>query len=205
MESLGETREAAARGADRVELCIDLARDGCTPPLSLVSACCTVGLPVVAMVRPRPGQFSYRRAEIAAMCDSVRDLVAAGASGVATGALAGSRIDLAATSRLVAAAGAVPVTFHRAFDALGDLDAGLDALIAHGVRRVLTAGGAPSAMDGLRTLRRLVDRAAGRIEIVAAGGVRPHTVARILDETGAPAVHARWTGWRNAGATRPAS
>jgi len=80
---------------------------------------------------------------------------------------------------------------------LADLDEALELLIELGVRRVLTSGGAYSAMEGLDRLRRLVERAAGRIEIVAAGGIRPFNVDRIVGASNAPAVHARWSGWRD--------
>lgn len=204
VESLDEARGAAACGADRVELCIDLAHDGCTPPLSLVTGCVALGIPVIAMVRPRPGDFTYARAEIDAMCDSVRALGACGASGFATGALTGDGgIDRAATRRLVTAAGDRPVTFHRAFDRLGNPDDALDTLIGLGVRRVLTSGSATSAANGVATLRRLVSRAAGRIEVIAAGGIRPSNVEHIVTVTNVPAVHARWSAWQTPVADHP--
>lgn len=206
VETLAETREAAAWGANRIELCTDLAHDGCTPPLGVVAQCCSaVGIPVIAMVRPRPGDFTYARAEIDAMCGSMRDLAARGAAGFATGALSSHQdIDAAATARLVAAATGLPVTFHRAFDQSGHLDDALEALIDLGVRRVLTSGGAATALIGADTLQRLVDRAAGRIEIVAAGGIRPPNVELVIAATRAPAVHARWTGWRDDDGGMPA-
>ena len=197
VDSLEEVREAAAWGADRVELCIDLAHDGCTPPLPLVAACSAVGIPVVAMVRPRPGEFTYSPAEVEAMCAAMRDLAASGASGFATGALlARGGVDVAATERLVGAAGALPITFHRAFDRLGDLDRALERLIELGVRRVLTSGAQPTATRGIDALRRLTDRAAGRIEVIAAGTIRPSNLDRIVAATNVPAVHARWSAWR---------
>lgn len=204
VESLEEVREAAW-GANRVELCIDLAHDGCTPPLPLVAECSAVGMPVIAMVRPRPGDFTYSPTEVDAMCAAMRDLAASGAAGFATGALlARGGLDVTATTRLVGAAGELPVTFHRAFDQLGDLDDALDRLIGLGVRRVLTSGGQPSAMLGIDALRRLTERAAGRIEVIAAGGIRPFNVDAILAATNAQAVHARWSGWRD-GLTSSAS
>lgn len=198
VESLAETREAAARGAGRVELCVDLAHDGCTPPRSLVAECtAAVGIPVIAMVRPRAGDFAYSDAEIATMCASMRDLAARGVSGFATGALDhDGRIDVAAIERLMAAAGEIPVTFHRAFDQLGNIDEALETLVDLGVRRVLTSGGAVSATEGVDALRRLVNRAVERIEVIAAGGIRPFNVESIVTRTNVPAVHARWSGWR---------
>jgi copper homeostasis protein len=88
------------------------------------------------------------------------------------------------------------VTFHRAFDQLGNADDALETLVELGVRRVLTSGGAVRAVDGVDALRRLVDRAAGRIAIIAAGGIRSINVDRIIAVTGVPAVHARWSAWR---------
>lgn len=199
IESLDEGRAAAAWGADRVELCIDLAHDGCTPPLSLVAECVALGIPVVAMVRPRAGVFTYSRDEIDVMCDSVRALGECGASGFATGALTGDGgIDLTAISRLVRAAGDRPLTFHRAFDQLGNFDDALDMLIELGVRRVLTSGGATCAGDGVATLGRLVSRAEGRIEVIAAGGIRPSNVEHVVAGAHVPAVHARWSAWTRA-------
>ncbi len=72
----------------------------------------------------------------------------------------------------------------------------LDVVFELGVRRVLTSGGAVSAVDGVDALRRLAERAAGRIEIIAAGGIRPVNLDRIVAATRGPAVHARWSGWR---------
>ena len=204
VESVEEARDAAAWGADRVELCIDLAHDGCTPPLSLAAECSVAaGIPVIVIVRPRPGDFVYSSAEIDAMCGVMRDLAERGAAGFATGALNDDdSLDVAATARLVAAAGTLPITFHRAFDRVPNVDDGLEALVGLGVRRMLTSGAAESAVAGTDTLRRLVDRAVGRIEVVAAGGIRPFNVDQVVTATGVPAVHARWTGWRQALVTR---
>ena len=52
------------------------------------------------------------------------------------------------TRTLVAAAGALPVTFHRAFDATANQCEALETLVACGVRRVLTSGGAATALEG---------------------------------------------------------
>lgn len=200
VESVEEAREAAARGADRVELCVDLAYDGCTPPLPLLAACSAgLAIPVIAMVRPRRGSFVYSPEEIAGMCGAMDALAVGGAAGFATGALtAEDDIDRAGTARLVASAGSLPVTFHRAVDRVSDLTGALETLVDLGVRRVLTSGGGTSAVAGLDMLQRLVEAAAGRIEVVAAGGVRPSNVHAVIAASGAPAVHARWSGWRHA-------
>jgi copper homeostasis protein len=114
--------------------------------------------------------------------------------GFSVGALtADGAIDTAVLRRLVAASGAAPVTFHRAFDTLPDLPAALEVLVDCGVRRVLTSGGAVTAREGAGTLRRLVDTAAGRITVMAGGSVRGDNVADLVAATGVPAVHLRAT------------
>ena len=198
-----DCREAAAWSADRVELCVDLEWDGCTPPLALAAECVAIGIPVIAMVRPRAGSFVCQPAEIDGMCRDMAELAALGVAGFATGALASDdTVDASATASLVAAAAGLPVTFHRAFDRVPDRDEAVETLVALGVRRVLTSGGASRAEDGLAALRRLTDRALGRIEVIAAGGIRPHNVERIVAGSMVPAVHARWSGWRGGSGRR---
>jgi copper homeostasis protein len=67
-------------------------------------------------------------------------------------------------------------------------------LIALGVARVLTSGGAPSAERGIDGLAALVRRASGRVAIVAGGGVRGHNARQIVDRTGVRELHARCEG-----------
>jgi copper homeostasis protein len=67
----------------------------------------------------------------------------------------------------------------------------LDALISLGIQRVLTSGGAATAVDGIPILRQLVERSRGAIAIMAGGGVRAHNVRILVDGTGVREVHAR--------------
>jgi copper homeostasis protein len=86
------------------------------------------------------------------------------------------------------------VTFHRAFDRVPDLFDALETLVDLGVSRVLTSGGAASAVEGLSELRDLVEAAEERIGILAGGGVRFQNVEEIVEETGVIEVHARCEG-----------
>jgi copper homeostasis protein len=83
------------------------------------------------------------------------------------------------------------VTFHRAIDAAGDLIDALDVLIAMGVARALTSGGAATALEGADAIARLVAVAGDALTIIAGGGARAHNVAEILRRTGVQEVHAR--------------
>jgi copper homeostasis protein len=183
---------AAQRGgADRVELCQALPEGGTTPSRgALEVARARAGLPVVALIRPRPGDFVYDADELETMERDVRTARELGLAGVALGVLtADGRIDVERTGALVAAARPLDVTLHRAFDHARDLEEALDAALSLGVERVLTSGGAPTAEEGAEVLERLVERAAERLALVAAGGVRPHNVRRLVEATGVREVH----------------
>jgi copper homeostasis protein len=91
--------------------------------------------------------------------------------------------------RLIDAAGPLPVTFHRAFDRLRDQPGAIETLTELGVARVLTSGGAQTAIEGTTRLAELVRVSAGRIVILAGGGVRASGVCRLVAETGVGEVH----------------
>jgi copper homeostasis protein len=195
VESVDEARAAEAGGAARVELCIDLAVQGTTPPDLLLGDCVrALTIPVCAMVRPRGGPFVYSPSEIAAMREDVRRARALGARGIVTGALTeAGGVDAEAMRALVEAAGPLPTTFHRAFDLIRDRREALESLIAIGIARVLTSGGAATAVEGADAVETLVRQAAGRLVVVAAGGIRAHNVRAVVEGTGVTEVHAHVT------------
>lgn len=122
--------------------------------------------------------------------EAARDL---GAAGVVTGALTPEgRIAVAEMRAFVQAADGLPVTFHRAFDAVTDRGRGLEELIDIGVTRILTSGGKPAALEGSDVIAELVDRARGRILIMAGGGIRASNAREIIERTGVSEVHSRF-------------
>lgn len=179
-------------GADRIELCTGLVEGGTTPSAgTLELALESVQLPIVVLVRPRRGDCVFDELEVETALRDIAAAKRARAHGVAIGALlADGSIDVATTRALVAAARPLPVTFHRAFDFVREPLAALDALLALGVDRVLTSGGAPDALAGAAGIAALVRAGGAHIEVVAGGGVRPANVAELVARTGARAVHA---------------
>jgi copper homeostasis protein len=193
VESLAAAQAAVVGGADRIELAPDLAAGGLTASDELTTrTLAAVNVPVFTMVRPRAGDFVYSADDVAKMCDTIARLCALGVHGVVAGALTDSReIDRAATAALVSAAAGVPFTFHRAFDRTVDFAAALEQLLDLGVTRVLTSGGAPTALEGSARLRTLVEQSAGRITILAGGGVRVANVKDVVSLTGVSEVHTK--------------
>ncbi len=191
IESLDGALAARDGGGDRIELCQALALGGLTPSAGLVDAVrAAVDLPVFAMVRPRAGDFVVDDSELRVVLREVRRLRAQGVDGLVFGAVTPTgRIDAAVLERVVAAAGPLPVTFHRAFDLLEDPLTALDELVRLGVRRVLTSGGAASAWDGRARIAELVGRAPAGLTILAGAGVGPDNVAELIRATGVAEVH----------------
>lgn len=193
VETLEEVLEAEGAGADRIELCANLSVGGTTPSAALIAA--VVGqakLPVFVMTRPRGGGFVYSEAEFDAMTRDIDLAGKAGIAGIVTGVLTPvGRVDVERTQTLVKAAAGLPVTFHRAFDSTANLPDALEQLIQIGVSRVLTSGGAPSALEGTSTISALVTQAGDRIAIIAGGGIRENNVREVIARTGVREVHAR--------------
>jgi copper homeostasis protein len=126
------------------------------------------------------------------MTEDIGTALALGVAGVVLGALdARRRVDVEAVRRLVGAAQGKPVTFHRAIDEAPDRLAALDQLRAAGVARVLSSGGASTALDGADALREMVEHAGTTLAIVAGGGVRGFNVAEVVRRSGVREVHAR--------------
>jgi len=196
VEGLTDAQAAARGGADRLELCADLSVGGTTPSAEIIRAVkARVFIPVFVMARPRGGSFVYDAGEIEATHRDIESVIAAEADGVVVGALTPSNeIDVPTLRGFVARAGGVPVTFHRAFDQVGDLSRALETLVDAGVQRVLTAGGQGTALEGSAVLRSLVEQAGDRIVVLAGGKVRGHNAAELIARTGVHELHARCEG-----------
>ena len=191
--------EAVAGGADRIELCAALAVGGLTPSAGLMAEAARCGVPVVAMIRPRPGDFVWSETEVAMMEAEIAATRAAGLAGVVLGAtLPDGRLDQPVLQRLVAAARGLDLVLHRCIDLTPDMGEALEAAIALGFRRILTSGGAKTAEEGAGRIAALVKQAAGRISIMPGSGVSTEN-AQLLKGLGITELHA------SCSATRPAS
>ena len=132
------------------------------------------------LVRPRAGDFVYSDAEHRTMLDQIQTAKRAGARGIVTGALTAQReIDESRVAELIQAARPLPFTFHRAIEVCTRIDSALERLIRLGVDRVLTS----------TQIGELVIQAAGRIVIMAGGGINADNAARIVRETGVQEIH----------------
>lgn len=193
VETLQSALAAERAGADRIELCANLDDGGTTPSADMIAAVVAqTQLPVFVLIRPRGGGFVYSDDEIDAMARDIELAGRMGIAGIVTGALKSRGcVDVERTRTLLKAAAGLPVTFHRAIDSTVNLPDALEQLIDAGASRVLTSGGAATALEGADAIAALVAQAHERIAIVAGGGIREHNVRDVLARTGVGEVHAR--------------
>lgn len=194
IDSIEGAARAVQEGAQRLEVCAELYVGGLTPSAGLLTACRALGVPCMAIARPRAGDFIYNDADRARLHEMVMAMCDAGADGVVFGVLtADYTINADVLHDLVAVCANRETVIHRAFDQTRDAIGALDTLIACGVTRVLTSGHAATAIDGAATLAKLVAHSAERVQILPGGGVRARNVAALVQRTGVLQVHARAT------------
>jgi copper homeostasis protein len=191
VEALESALAAERGGADRIELCADLSLGGVTPGTDLMRTTrAQVRIPIFSMVRPRAGDFVYSTAEFAEMKRSVVGAKEAGMDGVVLGVLTKQhRVDVERTRELTELARPLPVTYHRAFDEITDLHQALEDIIQSGAKRILTSGGAKSALEGAATLAKLIEAAGERIAIVPGAGISSINIAEVARRTRAREFH----------------
>lgn len=178
-------------GADRIELCANPHEGGTTPSSGVIAmARARTSIQLFPIIRPRGGDFLYSDLEFQAMATDIAQCEQLGCDGVVIGMLMpDGSVDVDRCAELITHAGAMQVTFHRAFDRVKDPLAALEVIIDLGCSRILTSGLHPDVDAGKDMVRTLVDAAGGRITIMAGSGVRSANVVELATFTGARAFH----------------
>ena len=194
VETLDDALAAEKRGANRIELCAALDQDGLTPSPELTMQCVQrLSIPVMAMVRPRGGDFVYTETELRQMESEIEFFRQAGVAGVVLGLLtAEGQIDVENTRRLAKLAYPLEVTFHKAIDYSTDIQKSFQELNAiDEITRVLTSGGMDTAWNGRHCLKQMQELPHRRVRIIAAGKVLPGNRVKIAEFTGANELHGK--------------
>lgn len=166
-------------GANRIELCDNLAEGGTTPSYAVIEHSIKYAdeknIPVMTMVRPRGGNFVYSESEFEMMKKDLEMMKELGTHGVVFGALTSdNRIHREQVTELVKLSEDMEKVFHMAFDEIArdKQKKELDWLVEQGITRILTHGGiGETVYDHADWLKELLDHANGRIEILVGGGV----------------------------------
>jgi copper homeostasis protein len=194
VETLEDAFAAEGFGASRIEFCSSLDHDGLTPSPELTKQCLQkLSIPIMAMIRPRGGNFVYTEAEVKQMELEVEYYKQTGVAGVVFGLLTEEgMIDIKNTRRLVQLAFPLEVTFHKAIDFTDDILQSFQELnTIDGITRVLTSGGKDTAWNGRIVLKQMQELPGRRIKIIAAGKIIPENRTQIAEFTGVSELHGK--------------
>ncbi|MHB9297260.1 copper homeostasis protein CutC [Fusobacterium polymorphum] len=162
VEFFEKALEAQNHGANRIELCENLAVGGTTPSYGTVKA----------MIRARGGNFIYSKDEIEIMKEDIKIFKELGVKGLVLGCLTSdNKIDLELTKELVDLAYPMEVTFHKAIDEIQNPLDYIDDLVNIGIKRILTSGGKATALEGKDLINEIIKKSNERLKIVVAGKV----------------------------------
>lgn len=197
-ENVTLLEKAFKAGAQRVELCDNLAVGGTTPSYGVIKAAVelakTYQAKVVVMIRPRGGDFVYSQEELAIMLEDMKCARELGVDGFVLGALTSeNQVDKDALRTLLEASQGLEVTMHMAFDQIpkADQPSTIQWLKENGVTRLLTRAGTPeTALDSrLKRYAELVQLADGQLDILAGGGISVANRNQFLAIPGLEQVH----------------
>ena len=197
-ENVTLLEKAMQAGARRIELCDNLAVGGTTPSYGVTKAAVELAAnydtTIMTMIRPRGDDFVYTDLEIAIMLEEIRLTAQAGSQGVVFGALtADKKLDKPNLEKLIAASKGMEIVFHMAFDELSDEDQleAIDWLSQAGVTRILTRAGVSgdSLEKRFAHYHRILEHAAGKIEILPGGGIDLDNRQTFIDQLGVTQLH----------------
>lgn len=182
---------AQENGADRIELCADMAVGGTTPDFKTIQqARENLTIDLYVMIRPRGGDFVFTDAEFQQMQADITALKKLNVNGFVFGILKEDQtINYEQNKLLVDLAKPFPCTFHRAFDELENDFEALEDIINCGFKTILTSGQKTNVIEGMHRLAELVKAADNRIVIMPGGGLRSTNIKTIQQKTQAVFYH----------------
>ncbi|CAI8269996.1 MAG: Copper homeostasis protein CutC [Flavobacteriaceae bacterium] len=165
-------------GAQRIELCEDLAVGGLTPNFELSKKVISeLNIPVFILIRPRDGDFNYSGEEFKQIKKDIILFKELGCKGIVSGILTkDNNIDISRTRELIELSKPLEFTFHRAFDEVLNPIQALHQLIELKADRILTSGQAETAVKGLDLLKELINIAENKIIIMPGSGVNINNI-----------------------------
>lgn len=187
--SLQSALNAQEAGANRIELCSELAVGGITPSYGLLKAVREkIHIPVHVLIRPRSGDFTFSDDEFNIMKTNINLCKELGFDGIVSGVLhVDYTLDAKRTQELMQLAEGMTFTFHRAFDWVKDPYETLETLEDLGVDYILSSGQRTSALLGLDLLHTLQQRAKN-CTVMPGSGINQSNVHQ-FKEKGFRAVH----------------
>ena len=201
--SLESAINAQKAGADRIELCSELAVGGITPSYGLLKAIREqISLPIHVLIRPRSGDFTFSKGEFEIMRTNIALCVEMGFDGIVSGILHEDQtLDVERTNKLIEASKGLRFTFHRAFDWVSEPFKTLEQLESLGADYILSSGQQKTAVEGMDLLTELQQKAS-TCHIMPGSGVNAANADLFLLK-GFHAIHLSGTELLQTLATKP--
>ena len=180
-DSISSAIKAQEGGADRIELCENLAQGGVTPSAGKIKlAKKLLDIPIFILIRPRKADFLYNEHEFSIMLEDIDIAKSLGADGIVSGILLpNGSFDYERMQKMVEAAAPLPFTCHRAFDMCSKPEEAIEEFAKIGIKRILTSGQQPTALMGKLNLAKFSEMASGRLSIMACGNLLPVNIGEI--------------------------
>ena len=195
-----QAKKALELGANRLELCFDMANDGITPSYGTAQQIKkSLNIPIFTMIRPRGGNFVFDQNEIDIMLYDIYIMVEkVKVDGIVIGCLTkDNEIDIETTKILINKARElnknIQITFHMAFDLINNIEKeykkNIDLLINLGCNRILTKGCQKNAFEGKENLKKYIEYANNRIIIMPGKSITNENYKNLVIEIGCKEIH----------------
>lgn len=180
---------AEKAGANRVELCVELAVGGITPSYGFLKKTAKrLSIPIHVLIRPRSGDFTYSDDEFEIMKENIILCKKLGVSGIVSGILLiDNTIDFERTHELIELAKPMSFTFHRAFDWVKNPVKSITGLEEIGAEQILSSGQEITAEKGIHNLLKW-QQISTKITIIPGGGIHAKNINH-FQENGFQEVH----------------
>lgn len=190
-----DTLQVERLGATRVELVSAIQEGGLTPSYGTIKTVLNkANIPVQIMIRPHSYRFVYNETDWQIMKEDLLAIKSLGGNRIVFGALSlDGYIDERLLYKVIECVPDFDITFHRAFDdALSQVEAyHILNKYKHHVKRILTSGGKPKAIDGIDNLRQLIQlsKQLNGPKILVGSGVKPSNLKILHNELQATEYH----------------
>lgn len=193
VDSVESALAAAEGGADRLELCGALVIGGTSPSPGLFEEIRRYSnIPIRVLLRPRFGDFLYTEYEFAILKREAEMFKKMGAEGIVIGCLReDGSLHIPQMEELMAIAGEMKVTLHRAFDVCANPEQTYRQAAGLGIDTVLTSGQESSSLKGIGLLKQLcgLQKEIKGPHIMAGAGITPDVIKEFLEQTEISSYH----------------
>lgn len=182
VEGYQEAMLAEKLGADRIELCSHLDKDGLTPEReTILDVLSSISIPIKIMIRPRSGNFVYNKKEIYQMEEEISFCKTNGVKEIVFGVLdTQNRIDMDLVKRLTNISYPMRVTFHKAIDCSDNIKEAFEQLVkCKAVTSVLTSGKGKFVLENRTLIKEIIQLYKDKINIILAGGITNDNLDKI--------------------------